>query len=471
MAFFELLRTAWEDVGTLFKPIAGRGTGGYYPSPQCHAEGADNYGTSPLQMDDAGNAMVRGPVFTDEESFRDDFAGSSLNTALTGTLTFVSGSTDVVGVGTSFTTQLTRENYIKVVAHSETAWCLVADVIDDTHLELCTPYSISTSATSHKTFFPTLTGTNGSFTVTASECRISSGTTNGSRTAIYREGDYGPMVVQADVYVSQRIANQEFFLGCADDPANPVVYAYAIFDGTTNTTIKLRTSSAAGAENAETTIWAMPNGVLSSNTTRIEIGISMGEVTLAINGVRVGSHKRHIPAAYASLSPVAGFLNTGTPASTTTAYVDTLVFQNVNRIEVSHSFMGEFLPMQTREDGHTLTGYVTTTATTANQVICSYTVPTGKYLFVTGYSVASSTSTAKGNPIRVGKGAMTEVVSPGAVDSEVMRTFFLPAASSRNEAFGSPYYLASGGEVVKITVTPDLGTSTTWRASLDFVLR
>lgn len=472
MAFFELLKQKWEDIGSLFKPIAGRGTGGYYPSPGCHAEGADNYGTNPIQCDSGGHLMTRGPVFTDEESFRNDFSGSSLNVSLTGTLYFTNGSDVVTGVGTSFKTELDREYYVKLNAHGETAWAKVMDVVSDTEIELEIDYIGATgNGASSKTLFPTVTGAGGSFSVSNSILTISSGTTLSSKSYVWRDGDYGPMMLYVSMSLSQRIANQEFYFGFVDNPANGNIRAVVVFDGTDNTKIKLKTSSGAASADVETTTVSLPNGVVTSSAQTYELTVTQTRVFLTVDGVKTAEHRLHIPGPYDELYQTAGWNNTGTPASSTNALLDAWFLQNQDRVEVAQSFVGDKIPVRIEEDIHVLFGTLTTTTANQDQVICSYVVPSGKYLFVVGYNISGADTNARGVPVKVGKGNMTETASPGVVDGLVLRSMLLNTRAVFSEAFAVPRYLAASGETVKITITPDSVTNSLWRASLDFVLR
>ena len=471
MAIPEQIVRLWDDLIDFFKPVGGRGTGGYYPAPSCHARGADTSYASPMQLDVTGQVMVRGPIMTDEESFRDDFSGASLTTTLTGTLTFTTSSAAVTGSGTAFMTELDRECYIKLTADGNTAYRRVLEVIDDTHLELDEPYGTGGSGASVKSFFVPTIGTGGAVSVASSICTIGSGTTNLSETYLARFGDFGPMMLHANLSISQRIANQEFHFGFVDDVLAHGARCEVAFSGTSNTRVVFRTSSSSAAADTEETTCTLPNGTTTASAQTYEVTLTSRACYLTIDGVKVAEHKKHIPSPYAVMMQHIGWTNTGTPASNSNALIDTWFLQNQNRVEISNGFEGTVLPVRTTEDTHTLTGTLTTTSNGADLVICSYVVPTGKYLFVVGWTVASYSSTVNGRPVKVGKGALTEIGSPGTVDSLVLRTIFLNQKQTYGETYNSPLYLAAGGETVKIAVTPDGVTSTTWRASLDFVLR
>ena len=455
-----------------YRANASRGTGGFYPSPECIVVGGEPGGAVPDQVDAAGSRMTRGPVLTDEESFRTDFPGSSLSTNLTGTCTFTNGSTTVYGSGTLFDSEVPMNVYLKRSTDGETTWQQVGSIISDTELELLEEYTgTSGSGTGQKTYFETRTGAGGSFAVASSVVTVAAGTTNGSRTTAFRRGDYGPMFLQCYLSLSQRIVNQEFYMGFVDDATNPGIRALAVFDGTDNTKVKLRVASSLAAADVEEVTASLPNGITSASSNQIELSVMTSVVYLTIDGVKVAEVRRHVPGPYDVMVPAFGFINTGVPATATTAAVDSFWFKNHDRIEVANTFRGDAIPVRTVEDVHTLFGLLTTTSTGADQVIASYVVPAGKYLFVMGYFMSSGDTTVNGSPYKIGKGALTEAASPGLVDGLVLRAGLLGARQSKDEQMTTPLYLAGPGETVKVTVTPDSTTSTVWRASLDFVLR
>ncbi len=469
MAFFEYLLNMYNDTVSMIKPVGGRGIGGFYPSPIAYSEGPDNYKAGPLHIDSAGNLVTRSVSFTDEMSWRRDFR--YYNTALTGTLSFTSGSNTVTGVGTSFTTELNKECYIKLTAHPNTAYRKVMDVVSDTEVELSEDYPTTGSGASIKNFTVPTIGGNGTITVANSEMTIASGTTNGARTYSSNAVDYCPLMMHSYLRLSQRIANQEFYIGFVDDVANPSVYALIVFSGTDNTIISLRTASAGDASNTETSVVSMPSGFVTSNKTLYQLSIMPEYVFLTVRGKKVVSHQLHIPRPYESLTWVAGWYNTGTPSSSSSAIIDSVYIGNHNQIEITNSFDGDTIPVSIEEDINTVSGTLTTASTAADQVIISYTVPTGKALYVAGYNISNGIGTVDGNPVKIGKGAMTETSSPGSVNGLVLRSMYMNSQIVVTENFSVPRYLAAEGETVKITTTPTATNNTVWKASLDFILR
>ena len=464
----------WADLKgikpKLVKVFGGRGTGDFYPSPRGAFEGPGNYGVGPINLDSVGNLLTRGPVFTDELSFSSDFPGSDYKQALTGTLTFTTDSDEVTGSGTAFLSELTTQSYIKLNAQDETKLVKVLEIIDDENLEL---EEVSTyTGTGAASAYGFLTEREAGLSVASSELAIASGTTNGVRTGMWIPIDYGPLMGHGHMRLSQRIANQEFCCGFVDDLHDPQYRAQVVFDGTSNTQVKFRTSRSSAAADTEETTVNLPNGFVSSSTLDYSITMTGRACHLNIEGVRVASHYRHVPGPYDVVEVACYWNNTGTPASNTTAYIDTFYVANHNRVEVANGFEGEVLPVSLREEVHTITGKRATTATTEVAII-EYTVPAGKSFWVVGYNVSSGTTTVNGNPFKIGKGSVpiTEPVNPGTLDSPLLRAFFVAQKSNEKESFLTPLYLAAAGETVRVTVTPDGTTNTTWRASLDFILR
>ena len=97
---------------------------GYYPDQS----NSYSVGTITPSVDAGGSLITRGAVFVDEGSFREEFTGSSLDTLLTGTVTFTNGSTNVTGVGTAFTTEVPKYAFVKKSADSETLYVAVNSI-------------------------------------------------------------------------------------------------------------------------------------------------------------------------------------------------------------------------------------------------------------------------------------------------------------------------------------------------------
>jgi len=188
-----------------------------------------------------------------------------------------------------------------------------------------------------------------------------------------------------------------------------------------------------------------------------------------VNGVLIAKHENHLPNLYSSFLICAGIENAGS-VTNTNLEIDSIYFANTDNLQVSTMFT-EAMPVVTSEDQHSLSAVLTTTLTTANQTVLSYTVPAGRVLFIIGYMIDAQGS-ANG-VFKVGRNSLTtEPAAPGVLDGNVFRTRYLPANGSYSEEFGSnPRRLGVGGDTILMTITPDSLLSTKWRCSLDFVLR
>lgn len=279
--------------------------------------------------DPSGQLAVRATVLTDEGSFRDDFSGSSLLTALTGTPTFTNGSTVVIGNGTAFTSEVDTNSHVKITAHANSALARVSYVISDAQLVLDAPYTgaTATGAASESSW---------QINQPASPANISLGSnsllsilarvTSGDICGINRSGDTQPFVLDVVAYISQRVANQQAVFGFQDTQFAPVEQAVFVFDGTDNTKIRCRTSFA--SDSTQETLATYPGSLTSAVAVVYEIQASADRCRFIINGTQIAEHRTHVYRPYTSMQQVAYIENTGTVASQTTFTLDSVYFQN-----------------------------------------------------------------------------------------------------------------------------------------------
>jgi hypothetical protein len=300
-----------------------------------------------LKMDVGRALVVRGTVLTDEASFRDDFTGATIYTDKTGTFYFTNGSKVVTGVGTAFLSELNTQHYIKQSTHADSVYALIGEIKSDTYLELAEPYTGATaSGTGRSSFWTYIIGSGAAITQTGSEILLASGTTSGTRVHAHRGGDYLPYVIGFRARVTQRIANQVITVGLGDAEYDTAAnQAMLVFDGTTNTTVKLRTSSAAA--DVEITTVTLPDALVSSTAAYYQLEVLPSRVVLFVNDVKVAEHKLHIPSPYASMDCHADIHNTGVAGSTTTLALDTYFLSNFDRVEVSSSAKSD--PLSVKE--------------------------------------------------------------------------------------------------------------------------
>lgn len=126
------------------------------------------------------------------------------------------------------------------------------------------------------------------------------------------------------------------------------------------------------------------------------------------------------------------------------------------------------IPVIGSTDGVFVYTELTTTTTTANQVVATYTVPANKSFYLISYCWTKIT-----NP-----GAYPNPFSLQANGVNIRRTSVenTTAAGYGNwfiwaETFPFPIYVAAAAQVVRVTVTPSSTTSTIWGGSIMGVLR
>jgi hypothetical protein len=322
--------------------VYGIGSSSYSPDPSDRS-------TVPEQpnLDLSGRMETHSVVTTDEGSFRDDFSGAALTTALAGTLNFTNGSTLVTGTGTAFTTAIVSDQWVKKSADAETLFVQVASVQSDTSLTLSTPYQGTTAgAASVVSNWNQVTATGGSITVATSVVNLASGTTSGQSSYIQRLGDYLPYTFLSYLSITQRIANQTARVGFRDDWAAPTKRAEVEFTGTVNTTVNFVTAFGSAAADVQTTAVTIPNAGTTATSHAYKIDLSGNQATLSIDGMVVATHNQHIPGPYDSLNVYAGIANTGAAGSSTTLAIDSLYFYNNDRVQVDSDYAGEPLPIK-----------------------------------------------------------------------------------------------------------------------------
>lgn len=332
-------------VSVFQKDVSGttvaQGVTGYLPTPQI--ADAD---VAPLLSDPSGQLVARSTVLSDEGSFRDDFPGASLLTNLTGTVTFTNGSTVVNGAGTSFTTELGTDNYIRLSTATETALALVDQVVSDTQVILASAYTGATgSGTGVKTYWLTTTpAAPASITVTNSICNLLANTTNGAQIAISRYGDYAPFSMTTTLSVSQRLANQTTLVGFVDNVASPGTRAVFTFTGTDNTKVTCESAFDGGTGSSQTTTITLPGGALTSSSNIYEITQYKDRVTFLVNGTQVAEHRTHLTAPYTDLIQAASITNAAALGSQTTLAIDAIFFANYDALNIDEPVSVEGSP-------------------------------------------------------------------------------------------------------------------------------
>ena len=304
---------------------------------------------SQLTVDPTNHLLVRGPVNTDEGSFYDHFAGLSLSTALTGTLTFGGGAISVTGSGTAFTTQVQQGQYVKLSADPETAYAQVDSVQSDTQLTLSSGYTgSSTSGASVVNNWATVTASGATIAVDASYCTITNGTGSGAKTYIYRELDYAPLQAQLFGFVLGLTVGQTGYMGFVDNPASPTQQILFKFgNGLPANQFLLVTSGTGGATDTTTQTCTFPSGLATGVILSFTITFAQNKVVVSMGSpnvmepVVVASAVQNIPNPYTLLYGVVGFTNNTAITASATIYADGVLITDANRVEVANTFVGD----------------------------------------------------------------------------------------------------------------------------------
>lgn len=295
----------------------------------------------PLRTDPDGNLVARAQALTDELGYRANFANTSLAVAL-GTATFTNGSAAVTGSGFVSVRDLRTGDYVKLDADAESAWIQVESLDGDGALTLVGPYTGTggTGAASRAIVKP-VTGSGATISVANGQCTIAAGTTTNAISEVKRDVDWLPLIKQAGVSVSQRIANQTIYIGFYDEshPTTPYWFAWFALDGTVNTTVKCQSgrnpTSAPSAAETEETVVTIPNGGTTATVRRFRPEVLGDRVNFFIDGVVVATHYRAMPGPGDLLTSTVRVVNGGTsPASNTNVVIDYDTVKNHNKLEV-----------------------------------------------------------------------------------------------------------------------------------------
>ena len=308
--------------------------GGFWPEPGTLTTTTPIGDPTDYKIDSRGNLSIRGPMTTDEGSFREDFSGTTIYKVIAGTITFTNNSKVITGVASTFTNGLIQyADYIKLSTDSDTTYAKILSIISDTELLLENVYTGSTATgTGYHAKFVPIIGAGGAITVASSICTITSGTTINSLTRISRDIDYGPLVMAVNASISVRRSNQIGYIGLTDDAIAPTISAYFQFDGTSVTTIKTVTQFSADPTDIESNTIVLV--ALSSVSKRYKIELAQEYVSFYVDDVLVSAHKNHIPSPYVYMQAMLGWVNTGTVVGTSLMQIDTIFIGNIDALQV-----------------------------------------------------------------------------------------------------------------------------------------
>lgn len=320
-------------------PVAPYAHGTHF-APGFDVAGGVNAQT-PLYTDPDGNLVTRGTVLTDERGYRANFANTSLEVAFSVAATFTAASTAVTGSG-FLADDIRPGDYVKLSADAESAWAQVDTITSDAALVLVSAYTgTGGTGVATRAIVKPATGSGGTIAVASGVCTIASGTTINSISEVERDVDWLPILKQAGVTISQRIANHTTYIGFYDEahPTTPYWFAWFAADGTTNTTIKCRsgrnpTGAPSASETEETTV-TLPNRATTASSRRFRVEVLGDRVNFFIDGVVVATHYRAMPGPGDLLTSTVRSVNgSSAPATSTTITVDFDTVKNHNKLEV-----------------------------------------------------------------------------------------------------------------------------------------
>jgi len=187
-------------------------------------------------------------------------------------------------------------------------------------------------------------GTGTSISVADSMCTIVSGTTAGEKVSIDIHLDYPPFICTYTLVLSQRIENQDVYIGFGDnsDPtASDTMFARFHFYGTDNTLVSCETQSSIDTNSSEgkNTQKMLPQGFTTDQqlqyrithdgkTVRFYIGLTNDSLNL------ISSHSIQIPNPYIMMYHGLLIHNGTTPTSSTTISVDSIAVNNFNKVDI-----------------------------------------------------------------------------------------------------------------------------------------
>ena len=292
-----------------------------------------------IARDDNGSMHIRGQVLTDEGGYRCNFANSSLAVNI-GTCTFTNGSDTVAWTYTDLM-DIHVGDYVYLTADTVTQSQQVAS-IDTTTITLEEVYTgTGGTGAGSRQILNSKVGTGGTITVASGTGVITAGTTAGSIFELERSADVMPIKKYTGFTISQRIANQDIYVGFYGESYTPTnVFAWFHFSGTDNTLVMCKTgknpTGAPSASETETFTVKIPNGGTTATSHRYTVTIQKNKVSFWIDDIRVAQCFKVTPRAPDFLTSTIQVVNGTTPATSTTVTVDYDACVNDNSLAVDY---------------------------------------------------------------------------------------------------------------------------------------
>lgn len=214
---------------------------------------------------------------------------------------------------------------------------------------------------------------------------------------------------------------------------------------------------------ANTTAWKVDNtaaialntGTRSATTQRVTIATDDTVALTANQSMNVSQIN--------GVAPLMGNGITGTGSPRVTIASDNTPFsiKETDQTAVTNSPIGNVsLGTSLGKTNVLKTGVLVTTATTADQVILTYTVTAGKTLYVLCYDLSMSLTVAAVTPVS----GNVSLESPAATKLDTNRLASVGGMTMMAQQYSEPIPIAAG-TVIRFVCTPTIVTSTTWAVS------
>ncbi len=313
----------------------------FYPDPSNYIVGQ----ATKLKLDSSDNLQTRGPITTDEGSFRHDFDGGMFETMISGIADFSVTSVTVLGYGTSFLTEVKPKMYLKWVGGGADEYRQVVRIISDTELEVDYPFTTGTSDSIYITdFIPMMSGLT-SLTLAASNAVINIDSTLGLTNYIARKLDYPSLVFNTKLSVTNRLNGQDIYIGLQKPEAIPTFnivpqtyFARFKLTGTNNSIVicesaGCKNNNIATVNDIESTTVVLANNATTNLSLNYRIEMKMQRVFFYVNNTLVAEHETHIPSQYDILQLLIGSTNT-TNVSSNQITIDYIQTNNLNELGI-----------------------------------------------------------------------------------------------------------------------------------------
>jgi hypothetical protein len=430
-------------------------------------------GGLPLRTDATGSLAVGAAVTTDQGSGRGNWTGSAISFS-PGSATFVNGSTALTGTGFS-TQDIHYLDFIKLSADPEADWVQVIYVNSDTSITLSAPYP-GTSATGAFDIARaiTSTGAGATISVASGQLTLAAGTTNASASAVYKVLTFPPfqnVTATNRISISQRIANQDIYVGLEQKIASSRYFVRFHFSGTTNTQVITESgynpTGVPSAAETETNTVTLPTGATTASLNVYKVDYQYDQAIFSINGVIVATHSARLPQIWAQ------------NINNQIRVVNNAIVTNTNIIN-DYMFTRSYSRIDTYPSGAApinLTSLNGLTISTSNPLPTAQIAPIGNGFTSTHYISANTTNatSVKGSPgdiggiqaynntATIGYLKLYDKASAPTVGTDIpVKTILIPANTSgagTNISFASPGVSFING--IAFAITGSIGDADT----------